>query len=263
MTPFRDVINPSPSSGAAFFRREITAKKVKRKLKGMPVINPRAAGIDIGSRFHVVSVSIDLSENPVRIFQAFTSDIHAMTDWLVEVGVTTVAMESTGVYWIPVDEILEDRGLDVVLANARESRSLPGRKTDVNDAQWIQKLHACRLLKASFRPDRQISALRSYMRQCERHLDYCAAHIQQMQKALTYMNLQLHHIVSDVTGVTGMKIIRAIIQGERDVKKMAEMRDVRCKASKETMCTALTGNYQEEHLFALEQAVLLYDFYQL
>lgn len=236
--------------------------KIKRQLSGMPVIYHRAAGIDIGSRFHVVSIPPDLSEKAVRTFQAFTSDLHSMADWLVEVGVTTVAMESTGVYWVPVYEILEDRGLVVILANARDARGVPGRKTDVNDAQWLQKLHACGLLKASFRPDLQISALRSYMRQRERHLDYCAAHIQHMQKALTFMNLQLHHVISDITGVTGIKIIRAIVSGQRNPQQLAVMRDVRCKVSEATLCTALTGNYQPEHLFALEQALLLYDFYQ-
>jgi transposase len=237
--------------------------KTKRQIKGLPVVQPSAAGIDIGSRFHVVAVPPTMSEDPVRTFQAFTSDIHAMADWLVEIGVTTVAMESTGVYWLPVYEILEATGLMVILANARDSRSVPGRKTDVNDAQWIQKLHACGLLKASFRPEQQISALRAYIRQRERLLDYCAAHIQHIQKALTFMNLQLHHVVSDITGVTGMKIIRAIVRGERDLGKLSAMRDVRCKASEATIRAALTGNYQEEHLFALEQALLLYDFYQL
>ena len=237
--------------------------KTKRQLKGMPVIHQGAAGIDIGSRFHVAAVPPDMYDQPVRTFQAFTSDLHAMADWLIQAGVTTVAMESTGVYWVPVYEILEDRGLEVILANARDVKGVPGRKTDVNDAQWLQKLHACGLLRASFRPDREISALRSYLRQRERHLDYCAAHIQHMQKALTFMNLQLHHVISDITGVTGMKIIRSIIHGVRDPRQLATLRDVRCKATEETICAALTGNYQPEHLFALEQAVLLYDFYHL
>ena len=142
-------------------------------------------------------------------------------------------MESTGVYWVPVYEVLESRGIEVIVANAREARAVPGRKSDVNDAQWLQRLHACGLLRASFRPGRDIAALRAYLRLRERHLDYAAAHIQHMQKALTFMNLQLHHVVSDVTGVTGMKIIRAIIAGERDPKVLATMRDVRCKASTE------------------------------
>jgi len=170
--------------------------KAKRQLKGIPVIHQGAAGIDIGARFHVAAIPPDASDQPVRTFQAFTSDLHAMADWLIQAGVTTVAVESTGVYWVPVYEILEDRGLEVILANAREAKGVPGRKTDVNDAQWLQKLHACGLLKASFRPDRDISALRSYLRQRERHLDYCSAHIQHMQKALTFMNRQIHHVIS-------------------------------------------------------------------
>jgi hypothetical protein len=161
-----------------------------------------------------------------------------------------------------VFEVLQGRGIEVVVANAREARAVPGRKSDVNDAQWLQRLHACGLLRASFRPDRDIAALRAYLRLRERHLDYAAAHIQHMQKALTLMNLQLHHVVSDVTGVTGIKIIRAIVGGQRDPDVLATMRDVRCKASTETVRAALVGNYQPEHLFELTQALVLYDVYQ-
>jgi transposase len=185
-----------------------------------------------------------------------------MAEWLKAVGIKTVAMESTGVYWVPVYEILESRGIEVILANAREARAVPGRKSDVNDAQWLQRLHACGLLRASFRPGRDIAALRVYLRLRERHLDYAAAHIQHMQKALTFMNLQLHHVVSDITGTTGMKIIRAIVGGERDPRELAKRRDVRCKANSETVRAALVGNYQPEHIFALTQALALYDFYQ-
>lgn len=238
-------------------------KKFSSERHGLPVIQDRAAGIDIGSRFHVVAVPADLTDVPVRTFQAFTADLEQMADWLVDLGVTTVAMESTGVYWIPVYEILETHGLHVVLANARDARAVPGRKTDVNDAQWIQRLHACGLLRASFHPDREIAALRSYLRLRERHLDYAAAHIQHMQKALTHMNLQLHHVVSDVTGVTGMRIIRAIVAGERNPTKLATMRDTRCKSSPEVIQSALVGNYQPEHVFALAQALAMYDSYQV
>ena len=234
----------------------------KSSANGLPVIHDRAAGIDIGSRFHVVAVAPDLSEDPVQTFQAFTNDLERMADWLVALGIKTAAMESTGVYWVAVYEILESRGIEVIVANARDARAVPGRKTDVNDAQWLQRLHACGLLRPSFRPGRDIAALRAYLRLRERHLDYAAAHIQHMQKALTFMNLQLHHVVSDVTGVTGMKIIRAIVSGQRDPKVLAQMRDVRCKASIETVCAALIGNYQPEHVFALQQALELYDFYQ-
>ncbi len=160
----------------------------RTKAAGLPIINSRAAAIDIGSRFHVVAVPPDLCDEPVQTFQAFTGDLHRMTAWLTDTGVTTVAMESTGVYWVAVYEVLQAAGLEVVVANAREARAVPGRKSDVNDAQWLQRLHACGLLRASFRPDREIAALRSYLRLRERHLDYAAAHIQHLQKALTFMS---------------------------------------------------------------------------
>jgi transposase len=232
------------------------------KPSGLPIIHSFAAGIDIGSRFHVAAVSPDLCDEPVQTFQAFTSDLHRMADWLVETGTRTVVMESTGVYWIAAYEILESRGLEVILANAREARAVPGRKSDINDAQWLQRLHACGLLRASFRPSREIAELRSYLRAREKHTDYAAAHIQHMQKALTFMNLQLHHVISTITGVTGMRIIRAIVAGERDPDKLAAMRDVRCKENLETIRQSLVGNYQPEHVFALKQALALYDFYQ-
>lgn len=236
--------------------------KRSNKPTGLPVIHDRAAGIDIGSRFHVVGVPPELCDEPVQTFQAFTGDIERMADWLVSLDIQTVAMESTGVYWVSVFEVLQGRGIHVIVANAREARSVPGRKSDVNDAQWLQRLHACGLLRASFRPERDIAALRAYLRLRERHVDYAAAHIQHMQKALTLMNLQLHHVVSDVTGVTGMKILRAIVGGQRDPAILAAMRDVRCKATNETVRAALVGNYQPEHVFELTQALALYDFYQ-
>jgi len=231
-------------------------------INGLPVINPRAAGMDIGSRFHVVAVPSALSDQPIQTFQAFTADLKRMADWLVGVGIKSVVMESTGVYWVPVFEVLENAGLDVIVANARETRSVPGRKSDINDAQWLQRLHACGLLRASFRPGRDIAALRAYLRHRERLLDYASAHIQHMQKALTFMNRQLHHVVQDITGATGMKIIRAIVAGERDAHVLAKFRDIRCKSSEETICSALVGNYQPEHVFALTQSLALYDFYQ-
>jgi transposase len=237
-------------------------KKRGSERKGLPVIHTRAAGIDIGSRFHVVAVPADLADSPVQTFKAFTADLDRMADWLVSLGITRVAMESTGVYWIPVYEILEAHGLQVVLANARDARAVPGRKTDVNDAQWIQRLHSCGLLRASFHPDREIVALRSYLRLRERHLDYAAAHIQHMQKAPTHMNVQLHHVVSDITGLTGMRIIRAIVAGERSPSMLAAMSDRRCKGGVDVIEAALVGNYQPEHLFALSQALAMYDAYQ-
>lgn len=234
----------------------------KGKSIGLPIVNARAAGIDIGSRIQVAAVPPELSDDPVQTFQSFTADIERMADWLISLGITTVAMESTGVYWIPVYEILEDRGLTVILANARDCKSVPGRKSDVNDAQWLQRLHACGLLRASFRPARDIAALRAYMRIRDRHLEYAAAHMQHMQKALTHMNLQLHHVISDISGVTGLKIVRAIVEGERDPDVLAAMRDVRCRESVQTIRAAMIGNYQPEHVFALAQALALFDSYQ-
>jgi transposase len=171
-------------------------------------------------------------------------------------------MESTGVYWIPVFEILDQRGFEVVLVNARDAKHVPGRKTDINGAQWLQRLHEYGLLRASFHPKGEIAILRSYLRQRERLLDYAASHIQHMQKALTQMNLQLHHVVSDITGATGMAIIRAFITGERNPETLASLRDRHCRASVEIISQALTGNDREEHVFALTQAVELYDAYQ-
>jgi transposase len=234
----------------------------RSKPSGLPIVNDKAAAIDIGSRFHVAAVPPGLCDEPVQTFQAFTADLERMADWIVSLGIKTVAMESTGVYWIPAYEILDRRGIEVIVTNARESRAVPGRKSDVNDAQWLQRLHACGLLRASFRPSGDIAALRAYLRLRERHLDYAAAHIQHMQKALTFMNLQLHHVVSDITGATGMRIIRAIVSGERDLNVLVSMRDRNCKSSVETIRAALVGNYQPEHVFALQQALALYDFYQ-
>ena len=171
-------------------------------------------------------------------------------------------MESTSVYWIPVFELLEARGFVVFLVNARDAKHVPGRKTDVSDAQWLQRLHSHGLLRASFRPKGEIVELRAYLRQRERLLEYAASHIQHMQKALTEMNLQLHHVVADITGATGLRIIRAILAGERDPAVLALLRDTRCHATVETIEKALTGHYRAEHLFALEQALALYDAYQ-
>jgi transposase len=237
-------------------------KGTKKTTPLAPLVNRRAAGIDIGSTFHVVAVPQELDAQPVRSFRSFTADLNALADWLVRLEITTVAMESTGVYWIPAFEILEARGLEVVLVNARDAKNVPGRKTDINDAQWIQQLHSYGLLRASFRPGAQIVALRAYLRHRERLLEYAASHVQHMQKALMQMNLQLHHVVADVTGVTGMKILREIVAGETDPDALAAFRDVRCKASVETIRDALTGHYRPEHVFALRQALELYDFYQ-
>src|SRR5687767_5217593 len=214
-----------------------TRQGPRRRLRA---IHAGAAGLDVGATFHVVAVPPDRAGEPVRTFQSFTGDLHRLADWLTEVGVTTIAMESTGVYWIPVFEILEARGFEVLLVNARDVKQVPRRKTDVNDAQWLQQLHQYGLLRGSFRPREAVVQLRAYLR-------YAAAHILHMQKALMEMNVQLHHAVTDITGVTGMRIIRAIVAGERAPEALAAHRDVRCAASEETLRAALTGHYRTEH----------------
>lgn len=225
-------------------------------------VNPGAAAIDIGSTMHMAAVNPASAQTPIRSFGTFTQDLHDLADWFKACGVTSVAMESTGVYWIPAYEILEQRGFEVILVNARYAKNVPGRKTDVSDAAWLRQLHSYGLLRGSFRPDAEIATLRAYLRQRERLVEYAAAHIQHMQKALMEMNLQLHHVVSDVTGATGMRIIRAIVAGERDPDVLAAHRDARCHASTATIRAALVGNYRAEHVFALTQALELYDTYQ-
>src|SRR3954451_25415475 len=184
-------------------------------------VNFGAAAIDIGSKMHMAAVNPACTDMAVRTFGTFTQDLHDLADWFKSCGVTSVAMESTGVYWIPAYEILEQRGFEVVLVNARDAKHVPGRKSDVSDAQWLQRLHEYGLLRGSFRPQGEIAALRAYLRQRERLLDYAASHIQHMQKALTQMNLQIHHVVTDITGATGMRIIRALVAGERDPDTLA------------------------------------------
>ncbi|MBV5328155.1 MAG: IS110 family transposase [Chlorobium sp.] len=232
-----------------------------KSTSSMPVVHLNAAGIDIGSEFHVVAVPADRDSKPVRTFKSFTGELHAMAKWLQSCRITTIAMESTGVYWIPAYEILESYGFEVFLVNARESKNVPGRKSDINDAQWLQKLHQFGLLRASFRPSSEIAEMRAYLRQRERLIDYKSSHIQHMQKAMMQMNVQLGHVVSEITGMTGMNIIRAIVAGQHDPKELVKYRDVKCKNSEETMIAALSGNYKPEHLFALKQSLELIDFY--
>jgi len=228
----------------------------------LKMVNPAAAAIDIGSTMHMAAVNPDACDTPVRAFGTFTQDLHDLADWFEACGVTSVAMESTGVYWIPAFEVLEARGFDVILVNARYAKNVPGRKTDVSDAGWLRQLHSYGLLRGSFRPEAEIATLRAYLRQRERLVEYAAAHIQHMQKALMEMNLQLHHVVSDITGATGMRIIRAIVAGERDPEALAAFRDIRCHSSIEVIKAALVGNDRAEHIFALTQSLDLYDFYQ-
>ncbi len=236
--------------------------KRRREQRSMLPVHPDAAAIDIGATVHVAAVGPARDPQPVRSFGTFTGDLHRLADWFAQCGIKTVVMESTGVYWIPIYEILEQRGFEVWVVNARDAKHVPGRKTDISDAAWLQRLHEFGLLRGSFRPQGAIAALRAYLRQRERLLDYAAAHIQHMQKALTQMNLQIHHVISDITGATGMRIIRAIVAGERDPDTLASYRDIRCHSSVETVRQALIGNYREEHLFALAQALELYEVYQ-
>ena len=230
--------------------------------KHLQHINVHAAGIDVGSRSHFVAVPEGTSEPSVREFESFTDDLQRMADWLITCEVNTVVMESTGIYWIPVFEILESKGLEVKLVNARHVKNVPGRKSDVLDCQWLQRLHTYGLLEGAFRPPEQICTLRGYVRQRMNLVRYAASHIQHMQKALAQMNLQLTNVVSDITGKTGMLIIKAILSGERNPLVLAALRDQRCKNSEETIARSLHGNYRPEHLFSLKQAVDLYGFYQ-
>src|SRR5258705_2344583 len=225
-------------------------------------INLNAAGIDIGSERHMVAVPEGRDDVSVREFGAFTADLHALADWLQQSGITTVAMESTGVYWIPLFELLERRGCEVKLVDARHVKKVSGRKSDVLDCQWLQQLHTYGLLAGAFRPPDEVCVLRSYLRQREMLIQSASMHIQHMQKALQQMNLLLHNVVSDITGVTGMTILKAIIAGERDPKVLAGYRNQRCRNSAHTSAKSLVGNYREEHAFALTQAVEIYEFYQ-
>jgi transposase len=242
--------------------RKLSREKSMELPKHLQHINPHAAGIDVGSRSHFVAVPEGTGEEPVREFSSFTDDLQLMADWLISCDITTVAMESTGIYWIPVFEMLENRGLDVKLVNARHVKNVPGRKSDVLDCQWLQQLHSYGLLAGAFRPAEQICALRAYVRQRMNLVRYAASHIQHMQKALAQMNLQLTNVVSDITGVTGMRIIKAILNGERDPLVLAHMRDPRCKNSSAVIARSLRGNFRPEHLFNLKQAVDLHAFYQ-
>jgi transposase len=198
----------------------------------------------------------------VQEFGCYTTELYRLADWLAECGIETVAMESTGVYWIALFQILESRGFEVKLVNAHAVKAVPGRKSDVKDCQWLQQLHSYGLLSGSFRPDEQICVLRSYLRQRETLVHASSTHIQRMQKALSQMNVQLHQVVSDITGVTGMRIIRAIGEGERCPETLAAMRDPRCQRSQAEIAAALTGDYRAEHLFVLQQELELYDSYQ-
>lgn len=240
---------------------------VKKSPNYLKQINPYVAGIDIGSRSHFVAAPVGRAANGdleigVREFCAFTPDLKALAEWLKKCKVTSVAMESTGVYWIPLYELLESCGFEVNLVDARHAKNVSGRKSDVSDCQWIQQLHACGLLAPAFRPEDKILPLRSYTRQRDTLVAEVATGVQRMQKALTQMNLHLSNVINDITGLTGMTIIRAILAGARNAKALAKFRDPRCRESVEVIEKSLTGNYRPEHLFSLKQAVESFDFYQ-
>ncbi len=225
-------------------------------------INPHAAGIDCGSAEHFVAVPPDRDAMPVQSFATFTGDLHRLADWLVACRVTHVAMEATGVYGIPVFEILEARGVHVILVNARHVKNVPGRKSDVSDYAWLRDLHIVGLLRGRFRPADAIVALRAYLRHRASLVESAGTHIRRMQKALVQMNLQLPLVVSDITGVTGVRILRDIVAGHRDPHHLAQHRDDRCRASEAAIVAALTGNYRPEHVLVLQQNVALFDAYQ-
>jgi transposase len=240
-----------------------TPKKQKRMHPaGLPLLKPHAAGIDIGAREIYVAVPPDRDPQPVRCFPTFTQDLHRLADWLQSCGISTVAMESTSVYWIPLYQILEARGLQVCLVNARYFQNVPGRRTDVSDCQWLQYLHAVGLLRASFRPKAQVCVLRSLVRHREHLIQTASSHVLHMQKALDQMNLQIHHVLSDITGLSGLAIVDAILAGERDPRRLAQLRHARVRASETTVIKALVGDYREEHLFTLRQSLAAYRYYQ-
>jgi transposase len=226
------------------------------------ILNGNACGIDIGASSHWVSVPPQRDAQSVREFGCYTPDLKAMVAWLKQCQIETVAMESTGVYWIPVFQMLESQGLEVILVNAHHVKSVPGRKSDVLDCQWLRQLHSYGLLAGSFRPADHICVLRSYIRQRDTLIADAARHVQRMQKALTQMNLHLHQVLSDVTGVSGMAILKAIVAGERDPHQLAALKHERVRKSVTEIAAALSGDYRQEHVFVLAQELALYENYQ-
>jgi transposase len=248
----------SPMGDKRARSRQTRGKKAKHPSL-IKRINRHAAGIDCGSETHFVAVPPERDEEPVRSFKTFTGDLRRLADWLEACKIKTVAMESTGVYWIPIFEILEERGFEVVLVNSRHVKNVPGRKSDVLDCQWIQELHSVGLLRGSFRPEAEIATLRAYLRHREKLVQGAASYIRRMQKSLIEMNLLLQNVISDITGATGMRILRDIVAGVSDPVALAAHRDYRCKASQQEIAASLTGNYRAEHLFALRQNLEMFD----
>ena len=254
------------TAGKKLWRNRKERKEWARRLQsedpGLEVVHPHAAGIDVGNSVHYVAVRPDRDPEPVRRFECFTADLHRMADWLHSCGVKSIAMQSTGVYWIPLYEILDERGFEVYLVNARHTKNLPGRKSDVQESQWLLKLHTYGLLSNSFQPVSEIRGLRTYWRQRGEHVRGAATCIQRMQKALTQMNVQLANVISDISGLTGQAILRAIVAGERDPRKLAALSHPSVHASPEEIAKSLEGNWRPELLFVLQQEVDMYDTYQ-
>jgi transposase len=238
------------------------ARRLQSENPGLEVVHAHAAGIDVGNSAHYVAVRPDCDPQPVRRFECFTADLYRLADWLHSCAVKTVALQSTGVYWIPLYDILEERGFEVYLVNARHTKNLPGRKSDVQESQWLLKLHTYGLLNNSFQPPSQIRVLRTYWRQRLQHVTGAATCVQRMQKALTQMNIQLANVISDLSGVTGQLIVRAIIGGERDPHKLAELSHPRIQASRGEIAKSLEGNWRQELIFVLQQELEMYDTYQ-
>ncbi len=233
----------------------------KRALDQLTCVHPNAAGLDIGSEEIVVAVPPDRDPHPVRVFQTFTADLHALLAWLLECGIDTVAMESTGVFWIPIYELLEAAGITPYLVNARHVKTVPGRKTDWNDAQWLQKLHALGLLQGSFRPDAEIRTLRTLARYRSELIERRAPHINHLIQAMGHMNIQLNLVLTDITGVSALAMLRAIVAGERDPERLATFRQPGCKHSFAEIVKALTGAWDDGQIFILKQSVDLFDYY--
>jgi transposase len=261
-TPSKVTCCPGPGHWNEMKRkqRRETIRKIQSDDLSLEVVHRDAAGIDIGNESHYVAVPATRDSQPVRRFGCTTAELKAMAQWLEQCGIRTVAMQSTGVYWIPVYDILEAVGLEVYLVNAQQTKNLPGRKSDVQESQWLMKLHTYGLLRKSFRPSQQIRTMRTYWRQRNDLVQAAGRHIQRMQKALTQMNIQLANVLSDVSGTTGQAI--AILAGERDPHKLAEFRDPRVKASQQEIAQSLEGNWQEDLLFVLKQEQDSYEFCQ-
>jgi transposase len=242
-------------------RRELT-RRLWSADPGLTTVHPNAAGVDVGNSEHYAAVPPDRDQQAVRSFPCFTENLRQLVEWLKRCGITSVALQSTGVYWIPLYDMLEAEGFEVYLVNAQHTKNLPGRKSDVQESQWLMKLHTYGLLNNSFRPVSEIRRLRCYWRHRAEHVQAASTSIQRMQKASTEMNLQLHNVISDLSGVTGMRILRAIVNGERDRNKLAAMRDRRVRASEEEIAKSLEGNWHPELLFVLQQELDTYDMYQ-